>query len=187
LFFSDRFVGASWESLPVDLSEKRLCEIRCFGTNDDMSNWVRNRSTCSKAIPTPNDPDDETYPQLALNYLKLDRVPLYNESWSPIVEGIRSGNFFGTTGELLFHNSSIEGTGAKSTYNATIEYTFPLDFAELVWSDGIYVGRQIINLTETNPSARRLSRFPLMSPAKNACGLPYETQQVTEPGSSQSH
>ena len=31
-FLSDRFIGASWESLPVDLSEKRLCEVRCFGT-----------------------------------------------------------------------------------------------------------------------------------------------------------
>ena len=39
-FLSDRFIGASWESIPTDLSEKRLCEVRCFGTNDDMSNWA---------------------------------------------------------------------------------------------------------------------------------------------------
>ena len=37
-FLSDRFIGASWESLPVDLSQARLCEERCFGVNDDMSN-----------------------------------------------------------------------------------------------------------------------------------------------------
>lgn len=24
----------------MDLSEKRLCEVRCFGANDDMSNWA---------------------------------------------------------------------------------------------------------------------------------------------------
>ena len=96
-------------------------------------------------------PDDETYPQLAVNYLKLDHVPLYNESWAPIVEGIRSGNFFGTTGEVLFHNWGVEGSGAKSIYHATIEYTFPLEFAELVWSDGTKVDRKIIDLTETVP------------------------------------
>ena len=31
-FLSDRFIGASWESLPVDLSQERLCEVRCFGS-----------------------------------------------------------------------------------------------------------------------------------------------------------
>jgi hypothetical protein len=38
-FQSDRFIGASWESLPVDLSEKEECEVRCFGVEDNMSNW----------------------------------------------------------------------------------------------------------------------------------------------------
>ena len=27
-FLNDRFIGASWESLPADLSQQRLCEIR---------------------------------------------------------------------------------------------------------------------------------------------------------------
>jgi hypothetical protein len=88
---------------------------------------------------------------LAINYLRLDKVPAYNESWAPVVEGIREGNFFGTTGEILFHNWGIEGSGAKSVYTASIEYTFPLDFAELVWSDGTKVDRQIIRLTDTEP------------------------------------
>jgi hypothetical protein len=160
-FLSDRFVGASWESLPVDLSEKRLCEVRCFGTNDDMSNWApKPKYMLAEGDTYTKRPDDETYPQLAVNYLKLDRVPLYNESWSPIVEGIRAGNFFGTTGEILFHSWSIEGAGAKSTYNATIEYTFPLDFAELVWSDGTHVDHQIINLTDTLPFGTKTFKIP---------------------------
>ena len=40
-FRSDRYLGGSFQSLPVDLSEKRLCESRCFGTLDDMNNWDR--------------------------------------------------------------------------------------------------------------------------------------------------
>ena len=43
--------------------------------------------------------------------------------------------------EILFHSWGVEGAGAKSTYTASIEYTFPLEFAELVWSDGAKVDR----------------------------------------------
>jgi len=109
-FQSDSFIGASWEALPVDLSERRLCEVRCFGTGDDMSNWSANpKYLIAEGDTYTKWPDDETYPQLAVNYLRLDRVPLYNESWAPITEGLRAGNFFGTTGEVLFHNWSVEG------------------------------------------------------------------------------
>jgi hypothetical protein len=166
-FLSDRFVGASWESLPTDLSEKRLCETRCFGTTDDMSNWsAKPKFMIAEGDTYTKWPSDETYPQLAVNYLKLDRVPLYNESWSPIVEGIQAGNFFGTTGEVLFHNWSITGSGAHSIYNATIEYTFPLEFAELVWSDGAKVDRQIINLTDTAPFGARTFKLPFDATGK---------------------
>jgi hypothetical protein len=64
-------------------------------------------------------------PQFAVNYLKLDKVPLFNESWAPVVDGIRAGNFFGTTGEVLFHNWGIEGTGAQSVYTASDRVHLP--------------------------------------------------------------
>jgi hypothetical protein len=38
-FRSDRWLGAAFKALPVDLSQKRLGEVRCFGTLDDMNNW----------------------------------------------------------------------------------------------------------------------------------------------------
>ena len=160
-FLSDRFIGASWESLPTDLSEQRLFEVRCFGTNDDMSNWApKPKYMIAEGDTYTKWPDDETYPQLAVNYLKLDRVPLYNEAWSPIVEGIRSGNFFGTTGEILFHDWRVAGVGANSTYSATIEYTFPLEFAELVFSDGTKVGRRLVDLTGTTAFGTRTFKIP---------------------------
>jgi hypothetical protein len=166
-FRSDRFIGASWESLPVDLSEKRLCEVRCFGTGDDMSNWApKPKFLIAEGDTYTKRPDDETYPQLSVNYLKLDRVPLYNESWAPVVEGIRAGNFFGTTGEVLFHNWTVEGSGPKSIYTASIEYTFPLDFAELVWSDGNKVDRKIISLTDTTPFGSKEFKIPFDATGK---------------------
>src|SRR5581483_6500260 len=142
-FQSDGFIGASWESLPVDLSEKELCQVRCFGTGDDMSNWApKPKFLIAEGDTYTKWPSDETYPQLSVNYIKLDRVPLYSESWAPIVEGIRAGNFFGTTGEVLFHNWGVQGSGARAVYTASVEYTFPLEFAELVWSDGTKIERK---------------------------------------------
>jgi hypothetical protein len=166
-FQSDRFIGASWESIPSDLSQSRLCELRCTGTGDDMSNWApKPKYMIAEGDTYTKWPDDETYPLLAINYLKLDRVPLYNESWEPIIEGMRQGNFFGTTGEILFHNWSIEGTGAKRTYTASIEYTFPLEFAELVWSDGTKVDRQIIDLKDTTPFGTKTFHIPFDATGK---------------------
>ncbi len=166
-FLSDRFIGESWESLPADLSQRRLCEIRCFGVNDDMSNWApKPKFMLAEGDTYMKVPGDDTYPFLAVNYLKLDKVPTYNESWSPVVEGIRSGNFFGTTGEILFHKWGIEGSGAKSVYTATFEYTFPLDFAELVWSDGTTVDRKIIPLTTTEQFGTKTLRIPFDATGK---------------------
>ena len=166
-FLSDRFIGGSWESLPVDQSQQRLCEVRCFGVNDDMSNWApKPKFMLAEGDTYMKVPSDETYPLLAINYLKLDKVPAYNESWAPVVEGIRSGNFFGTTGEILFHKWGIEGAGAKSVYTASIEYTFPLEFAELVWSDGTKVDRKIIRLTDTAPFGTKTFRIPFDATGK---------------------
>jgi hypothetical protein len=166
-FLTDRFIGASWEALPMDLSQERLCEVRCFGTMEDMSNWApKPKFMIAEGDTYTKWPSDETYPQLAVNYLRLDRVPLYNESWAPIVEGIRAGNFFGTTGEILFHDWGIHGSGATTAYHAAIEYTFPLEFAELVWSDGTKVKRKIIRLTDTTPFGTKSFDIPFDGTAK---------------------
>ena len=150
-FLSDRFIGASWESLPVDLSQKRLCEVRCFGLNDEMSNWApKPKFMLAEGDTYMKRPDDDTYPFLAINYVKMDKVPaVERELGSGGGRVCTTGNFFGTTGEILFHDWGIEGSGAKSVYTANIEYTFPLDFAEVVWSDGTTVDRKIVSLTDT--------------------------------------
>jgi len=166
-FLSDRFIGGSWESLPVDLSEPELCQERCFGTLDDMSNWApKPKFMIAEGDTYTKWPSDETYPQLTVNYIKLDRVPLYNESWAPIVEGVRAGNFYGTTGEVLFHHWGVEGSGAHSYYTADIEYTFPLEFAELVWSDGTTVDRKKISLTDTTPFGTKSFKIPFDASGK---------------------
>jgi hypothetical protein len=132
-----------------------------------MSNWApKPKYLIAEGDTYTKRADDETYPQLSVNYLKLDKVPAYNESWAPGVDGIRAGNFFGNTGEVLFHNWAVNGTGAKSVYTASIEYTFPLKFAELVWSDGTKVNRKIIDLTGTTPFGTKEFKIPFDATGK---------------------
>jgi len=136
-FRSDRFLGGSFQSLPVDQSEKRICEKRCLGLMDEMNNWTADpKYLIAEGDTYLKYPDDETYPQLYVNYVKLDRVPKFDESWSPILAAMRAGDFYVTSGEVLFRNWAIEGSGAHRTYTAEVEWTFPLEFAELVWGDG---------------------------------------------------
>jgi len=150
-FRSDRFMGASYQSLPVDLSQRRLCESRCFGTLDDMNNWAGAKYLIAEGDTYMKFPDDETYPHLMVNYIKLNHVPRYNEDWSPILSAMRAGDFFVTSGEVLFRNWGIEGTGERRTYTADVDWTFPLEFVELVWGDGEKTERKEIPATSLAP------------------------------------
>jgi hypothetical protein len=159
-FRSDRFLGGSFQSLPVDLSQKRLCEARCLGLLDDMNNWTGPKYMIAEGDTYMKYPDDETYPQLVVNYVKLDRVPKFGDGWTPVVDTLRAGNYFLTSGEVLFRDWSIEGSGAKRTYSAEVEWTFPPEFAELVWSDGDKVDRQIIDMKGMAPFSNHRFRVP---------------------------
>ena len=167
-FKSDRFLGGSYQALPVDQSEKRICEARCFGLLDEMNNWP---SRSAKYLIAEGDtymkyPDDETYPELEVNYVKLDRVPKFDEEWTPLLDKMRAGDYFVSSGEVLFHNWSVDGKGAKRTFSAEVEWTFPLDFAELVWSDGTKVERQIIPATTQAPFGKQVFKVPFDATAK---------------------
>jgi hypothetical protein len=161
-FLGNRFIGASYESLPVDLSEERLCESRCLGTLDDMNNWaptpkymIAEGDTYQKYV------NDETYPQLAVNYVRLNRVPKFDEDSDAISRAMQGGDFFVTTGEVLFRKWAVEGSAPQRVYTADVEWTFPLEFVELVWGDGKTTGRQSISATGTAPFGNHQFRIPL--------------------------
>jgi hypothetical protein len=165
-FQSDRFLGGSFQSLPVDLSQKRLCESRCLGLLDDMNNWAGPKYMIAEGDTYMKYPDDETFPQLIVNYVKLDRVPKFDDGWTPVIDALRAGDYFVTSGEVLIRNSGLEGSGAKRTYTAEAEWTFPPEFAELVWSDGKTVDRQVIGLTEMAPFASHKFSLPFDAAGK---------------------
>ena len=99
-FQDDRWLGAAFKALPVDLSQKRLGEVRCFGTLDDMNNWGRPKFMVGEVDTYKKYPDYDLYGDFNVNYVKLDRVPT-SADWSPIVNALRAGEFFVTTGEVL--------------------------------------------------------------------------------------
>ena len=165
-FMSDRFLGGSFQSLPVDQSEKRICEARCLGLLDDMNNWTGPKYMIAEGDTYMKYPDDETYGQLVVNYLKLGSVPRFDEGWAPVLTTMRNGDYFETSGEVLFRNWAIEGTGKQRFYNADVEWTFPPEFAELVWGDGTKTERQIIPLTAMAPLTSHRFHVPFDATGK---------------------
>ncbi len=166
-FLSDRFLGGSFQSLPVDQSQQRLCEVRCLDLMDEMNNW----GTDPKYMIAEGDtymkyPDDETYPQVIVNYVKLDRVPAFGEDWSPIVHAMRAGDYFVSSGEVLLRQWGIEGAGAHRVYTADVEWTFPPEFVEVVWGDGHSTGRQVMSTTGLPPLSHNTFRIPFDAAGK---------------------
>ncbi len=165
-FKSDRMLGGSFQSLPVDLSEKRLCEGRCLALLDDMNNWAGPKYMLAEGDTYRKNPDDETYPQLVVNYVKLDQVPKFSDGWAPVLKALRAGDYFVTSGEVLFRNWGIEGTGSRRFYTAEVEWTFPPEFAELVWGDGKSTGREIIQMNQMPPLSSHKFRVPFDATGK---------------------
>jgi len=166
-FLSSHFIGASYESLPVDLSEERLCESRCFGTLDDMNNWAPTpKYMIAEGDTYQKYPDDETYPQLSVNYVRLDRVPRFDEDSNSIIRALQAGDFFVTTGEVLFRKWGVEGSEPHRVYIADVEWTFPLEFVELVWGDGRTIGRQTIPGTGMAPFGNHQFHIPFDTAGK---------------------
>lgn len=83
-----------------------------------------------------------------------------------IVNAMKRGDYFVTSGEVLIASYAVEGTGTDRTVNADVEWTFPLDFVEVVWGDGQKTERQIISATDLPPFGRHRFRIPLSTTGK---------------------
>ncbi len=125
-----------------------------------MNNWTGPKYMIAEGDTYRKNPDDETFPQLVVNYVKLNSVPKFSEGWSPVLKALRAGDYFITSGEVLFRNWAIEGTGPHRFYDAEVEWAFPPEFAELVWGDGKTTGRETISLTQMAPMSSHKFRVP---------------------------
>jgi hypothetical protein len=164
-----RGIGFRW-GMGVDGSETRLCEYRCLALLDDMNNWVADLNTPPKYAWAISEtyqkgPGDDIYANNPVNYVKIDRVPT-TDDWSPVVNALKHGDYFWTSGEVLIPSYSVEGTGAKRTVTADVEWTFPLEFVEVVWGDGQKTDRQIISATDLPPFGKHRFQIPFDATGK---------------------
>jgi hypothetical protein len=156
-FLSDRFLGGSYQSMPVDQSESRICEKRCLGLLDEMNNWGAGpKYMLAEGDTYMKYPDDETFPQLIVNYVKLPKVPRFDEDWSPVTRALRGGHYFVSSGEVLLRDWSVE----KGAYTAEVEWTFPLEFVEVIWGDGKTTNRRTVAATSFGPFGSHRFRVP---------------------------
>ncbi|MDH7462433.1 hypothetical protein QEG73_14130 [Chitinophagaceae bacterium 26-R-25] len=163
-FNSPLFFGASWKALPADLSQPRLGK-RALDLLDDMANWGLKKSIIGEADLFTIEPEHELYGHININYLQMDKMPAYNQSWQPILDVMRNGKYFVTTGEVLMPSFTINGKGSgdtailnadgKATVKANLSWTFPLNFIEVVSGDGKNVYREKIDQLETTPFASK--------------------------------
>lgn len=169
---NDRYLGVAFKpGMGMDLSEERLCDWRCFDSMDTMNNLTTGSGLRPKYVIADIDtyrkgPEDDLYPNFPVNYLRLDRVPGPDEDWSPILKVLRDGDFFATTGEILVTDYSVTGSGASRTVNADVEWTFPLEFAEVVWGDGKKIDRKVISATELPAFGKKHFSIPFDASGK---------------------
>ena len=167
-FLSDHFMGAAWKPMPADLSQPRLGK-RVLDLMDDMNNWNLKKTVISEADLFTITPENEMYAHMNVNYLMLDTLPKFTDSWQPVLNSMQKGQFFTSTGEVLMPQLTINGKRSGETIQlgdselATIKlelnWTFPMNFVEVISGDGNKVYREKIDLTKTEAFGSQLLQF----------------------------
>ncbi len=155
---NDLWLGGAWKAMPADLSEPRL-GLRVLDLLDDMANWAPGKYVPGEVDVFKVDHTHELYGHMNVNYLKLDHVPKYGEDWSPVLNCLRQGKFFVTTGEVLLTEFKVDEKSSGETLNLpsdgkptvkiALDWNFPLHFAEIISGDGNKVYRERIDLSTT--------------------------------------
>jgi hypothetical protein len=163
-FQSDRFLGGAWKPIPADLSWQRL-GIRVLDLVDDMNNWGFHKKILAEADLFTIEPENEMYAHLNVNYMQLDKLPAYKGGWQTVIDALQHGKFFSTTGEVLIpqyrvNNKSSGDTAVlapngDATISFDLQWTFPMQFAEIISGDGEKVYRHTIHLDKTTAFGKK--------------------------------
>ncbi|MBS1605808.1 MAG: hypothetical protein JST42_24325 [Bacteroidetes bacterium] len=163
-FLSETFMGAAWKALPADLSIPMLGQ-RVLRLMDDMNNWGLRKHIISECDIFSIEPENEMYAHLNVNYLRMDKLPRFDAGWQPVLDVIRSGDFFSTTGEVLIPSFTVNGRrpgetvqpdgNGQAEIRCQLDWTFPLNFADIVTGDGRQTFRDHINLDTTTAFGSR--------------------------------
>jgi hypothetical protein len=154
-FLSGHWLGAAWKALPADLSQPRLGR-RALDLMDDMNNWGLDKRVLAEADLFTIDRANEMYAHMNVNYLRMGALPAFDKGWGAVLDTLRRGRFFSTTGEVLIPSFKM----SAGTAIFSLEWTFPLNFAELVSGDGKKVYRQRIDLSSYGSFGTRTFHIP---------------------------
>lgn len=157
-FKADTFLGAAWKAMPADLSRDRL-GWRGLDLLDDMANLGLKKYLPGEVDVFTLDHTHELYGHMNINYLDIANLPTFDGGWASILDALRAGSFFTTTGEVLIRDFTFGGVksgatvklqpGGQQKFKLSIEWTYPLAFAEVIVGDGKTVHRQRIALKGT--------------------------------------
>jgi hypothetical protein len=161
--------GFRW-GMGIDRSERRLSELRVLPLLDETNNIFADEPGPPKhllAIAETHEMDlrDDIYGFAPITYVKLASVPTVDDA-SPLINALMAGDSFVSTGEVLLASYSVQGTGTARKVVADLEWTFPLDFVEVVWGDGTKIDRQIISTTELPQFGKRRFEIPFDATGK---------------------
>ncbi len=155
---NDIFLGAAWKAMPADYSRETL-GWRVLDLQDDMANWGQKKYIVGEVDIFKIFKGYELFGTMNVNYIKLDKLPKYQDGWQPVLDALRNGSFFVTTGEILIPQCSFSGKESGETLpsidlrhillDTDLEWTYPLAFMEIVSGDGKKVYRQRIDLNDT--------------------------------------
>jgi hypothetical protein len=169
-YLSDHWLGGAWKAMPADLSHDRLGR-RVLDLLDDMANWGQRKYVLGEVDVFKLDHTHELYGHMNINYLRLDRVPAYDGGWQPVLDALRGGRFFVSTGEVMIPEFTVGGKESGSTLRvesagsaelrARVRWTFPLRFAEVIAGDGSQVHRQRIDLSDTTGFGEKDLKIPV--------------------------
>jgi len=149
VYFKDRtFIGTGFRYMPADNSTERLIDGRNEETWNDMNNWSDHPKYMLGEVDTyEKDMSYDIYGDFNINYVKIgDKLPA-PDNYEPILNAIKTGDVFVSTGEVIIPRCDIGDGYAK----AELSWTFPMNFAEVVYSDGKNVNREILSMTEHKP------------------------------------
>ena len=83
-----------------------------------------------------------------------------------VVQALMRGDSFISSGEVLIPSYSVRGSGDKRVIAVDIEWTFPLNFVEVIWGDGTRSDRQVIPATDLPPMGSKHFEIPFDAAGK---------------------
>ena len=135
-FKSPIWWGIGCRQLPADNSVDTMISGRTERVWNDINNWADRPKYIMSELDTytkveEREEDWELYNETNCTYVQLDEVP-DGKDWTPLVEALKAGRHFYSTGEILLENCSIQDGSADCTFS----WTYPLRYVQIVYSDG---------------------------------------------------